>query len=112
MNSVLAIGSVLLLTCFLVLVPITLGATYAQITLTGNNTSKNTSASVPPPNMTSPYQGNSIKIFVVGSFVREEQWKPINDYASHGWDIKSILPSSNRFVVVLEKESQGNQTKP
>jgi hypothetical protein len=111
MFSVLAIGSIIMVTGVLLLIPISLETVYAQrASPAGNSTSNKTSISVSQLN--GPFQGNSIKLFVIVSFVKDDQWKTIDNYASHGWDIKSIVPFFKRYIVVLEKEeTKLNQTR-
>lgn len=56
------------------------------------------------------YKGNSIKIFTVRNMYDPEQWAPIDNYTSTGWEIKSIIPvkvlqpSEKQFLfIILEK---------
>lgn len=50
------------------------------------------------------FQGGSLKVFLVsGDYVKQNQWTAIDNQTSNGYDIKSIFPMNDRFVVVLEK---------
>jgi hypothetical protein len=52
------------------------------------------------------FQGHSIKIFTVTDFLAN-QWQPIDNLTSHGYDLKAIIPRQNAnghvnaFTVVL-----------
>lgn len=58
---------------------------------------------------TSYYKGESIQIFTVLNMYSVEQWQPIDNLTSHGWEIKSVIPASlfqsgRQFLfIVLEK---------
>lgn len=108
----LAIGYGLLLIGVMVFTPVDIGVTYAQDTSPGNSTSNNASITLSAPKKTSPYQGDSIKLFVISSLVREDQWKPIDNLTSHAWDIKAMVPFNKRYIVILEKDGGGNETQP
>lgn len=84
---------------------------YAQFSLPGNSTSNDT-ITASQARKTIPYQGDSVKLIVVSSLVREDQWKPIDNYTSNGWEIKAMVPYMKRHIVVLEKEQVGNETRP
>lgn len=54
-----------------------------------------------------PFQGQSIKLFDVTSWLRASQWQPIDSYISHGYEIKAIVPRqtashTQHYIVVLE----------
>jgi len=57
------------------------------------------------------YKGESIQIFTVLNMYSPEQWQPIDNLTSHGWEIKSVIPASlfqsgRQFLfIVLEKMS-------
>lgn len=101
-----------LLISVMVIAPIEIWFTYAQLSSSGNSTSNNTFITISPAKKTVPYMGDSIKLIVVSSLVDEDQWKPIDNYTSHGWELKAMLPYIKRFIVVLEKEEAGNETRP
>jgi hypothetical protein len=81
------------------LMPILISAT------TGNNISSNKLTST-PTTTNGAYQGTSIKLFMLDTLVRSEQWNPVDNYVSQGWDIKVMLPLANetKFLIVLQKE--------
>lgn len=101
-----------LLISVMVFAPIEIRFTYAQLSLSGNSTSNNTFITISPAKKTVPYQGDSIKLIVVSSLVNEDQWKPIDNYTAYGWEFKALVPYVKRFIVVLEKEEGGNETRP
>lgn len=107
-----AIGSGLLLISVMLFTAIYIRVTYAQPTSSGNSTSNNSSIILSLPKKTGLYNGDSIKLFVVSSLVKEDQWKPIDNYTSHGWDIKAMVPFIKRYIVILEKEVEVNGTQP
>jgi hypothetical protein len=75
----------------------------------GNEAANSTISPVTPVNATKKaglFEGQSIKILIFTSWVRENQWEPIDNYTSNGYDIKSILPVENRFYVILERENE------
>lgn len=54
---------------------------------------------------TAPFEGESIKIFSFKSLVKEGEWIPIDNYTTNGYEIKSIIPYSDKYYVILEKET-------
>jgi hypothetical protein len=62
-----------------------------------------TTASINPK--TAPFEGESIKILSFKSLVKESEWIPIDNYTANGYEIKSIIPRSDKYYVILEKET-------
>lgn len=60
--------------------------------------SSNSSSTSPAP---SPFNGKSIKIFLVSGFYNAKQWQPIDNLTSNGYDIKSIVPGKATFYIIL-----------
>jgi hypothetical protein len=53
----------------------------------------------------SPFSGESIKIIAFRSFFKESEWRLIDNLTSSGYEIKSIIPSKNIYIAILEKEN-------
>ncbi|MDP9287626.1 MAG: hypothetical protein M3P08_05445 [Thermoproteota archaeon] len=72
---------------------------------TSNSTNETASAFANP---SIPFQGKSILIFNVLGFNKVEQWNIIDNYVSHGYDIKGIISREDKqghvtfYTVVLQ----------